>query len=45
MLNDLPWYISVGERWLVGIKDRKADLEAGMQRTLERIRAAAERSA
>jgi Polyketide cyclase / dehydrase and lipid transport len=45
MLNDLPWYISFGERWLVRIKDRKADLEAGMQRTLERIRAAAERGA
>ena len=42
MVNDLPWYVSIGER-IMGIKDRKADLEAGIQRTLERIKAAAER--
>jgi hypothetical protein len=42
MVGDLPWYISFGERRLMGIKDRKADLEAGMQRTLERIKAAGE---
>ena len=29
----------------MGIKDRKADLEAGMRRTLERIKAVAEGSA
>jgi hypothetical protein len=45
MMDDLPWYISFGERSLMGIKDRKADLEAGMRSTLERIRAAAEESA
>ena len=44
MMNDLPWYIAFGERRM-GIKDRKADLEAGMQRTLERIKAVAEGSA
>ena len=44
MLNDLPWYIALGERSM-GIKDRKADLEAGMLRTLERIKAVAEKSA
>jgi hypothetical protein len=45
MMNELPWYISFGERRLMGIEDRKADLEAGMQRTLERIKAVAEGSA
>ena len=45
MMDDLPWYISFGERSLMGIKDRKVDLEAGMQRTLERLKTAAERSA
>jgi hypothetical protein len=45
MMGDLPWYISFGERWLMKIKDRKADLEAGMQCTLERIKAVAEKSA
>lgn len=45
MMADLPWYISFGERWLTDVKDRKADLEAGMQQTLERIRAVAEASA
>ena len=45
MMNDLPWYISFGERRLMGIEDRKVDLEAGMQRTLERIKAVVEGSA
>jgi hypothetical protein len=45
MVNDLPWYISAGDRYVMGIKDRKTDLEAAMQRTLERIKAAAEGSA
>jgi hypothetical protein len=45
MMNDLPWYISFSERRLMGIEDRKADLEAGMQRTLERIKAVVEGSA
>ena len=44
MMDDLPWYISLSER-LMGVKDRKADLEAGMQRTLGRVKAAAETSA
>jgi hypothetical protein len=45
MMDDLPWYISFGERRVMGIEDRKADLEAGMQRTLERIKAVAEGNA
>jgi hypothetical protein len=45
MLSDLPWYISVDERWLMGINDHQADLQTGMLRTLERIKAVAESSA
>ncbi len=45
LVGDLPWYISFVQRSLMGIKDRRADLEAGMQRTLERIKAVAERTA
>jgi len=45
MASDLPRYIAFIQRSLMGIKDRKADLEAGMQRTLERIKAVAEASA
>jgi hypothetical protein len=41
MLQDLPWLVATGER-LMGIRDRKTDLEDGMRRTLERIKAVAE---
>jgi hypothetical protein len=45
MVGDLPWFVSFGERRLMRIEDRKADLEAAMQCTLERIKAAAEGNA
>ena len=45
MVNDVPWYILFCDRYLMGVKDRKADLENGMQQTLGRIKAAAEGSA
>jgi hypothetical protein len=45
MMNDLPSYIALVERSLMRVKDRKTDLEAGMQRTLERIKTVAEGSA
>jgi hypothetical protein len=45
LLNDLPWFIKATDRYLMGIKDRKADLEQAMQQTLERIKKAAEGSA
>ena len=38
MLRDLRWYYGVVERWLMGIKDRRADLERGMGETLQRIK-------
>jgi hypothetical protein len=45
IMNDLPGYINFGDRHILGIKDRKADLEANMQKTLGRLKAAAEGSA
>ena len=44
LLRDLPWYFRVADRRLMHIDDRKADLEAGMQETLERLKAAVERA-
>ena len=44
IVHDVPRYIVLGEK-IMGIKDRKADLEANMQQTLERIKSAAEGSA
>lgn len=42
MLVDVPWYFTASERWLMGVKDRKADLEANMGLTLQRLKVAAE---
>jgi hypothetical protein len=42
MLNGVPWYFRLSERVLMGVRDRKADLEANMRQTLERLKAAAE---
>ena len=38
MLRDLRWYYAFAERWLMGVKDRRADLQHGMAATLERIK-------
>jgi hypothetical protein len=38
VLNDLAWYYPLIERYLMGIKDRRADLERGMTETLGRIK-------
>ncbi len=45
MLDDMPWFIAATDRYLMGIKDRRADLEQAMQQTLGRIKTAAEGSA
>ena len=45
LLADMPQYIVLADRYLLGIKDRTADLEQAMQQTLERIKRAAEGSA
>lgn len=42
LLADVPWYLSLTERLLMGIKDRRADLQANMRETLQRLRAAVE---
>jgi len=45
MLNDVPSVITFAEKYIMRIKDRKADLEQNMAKTLERIKAAVEGSA
>jgi hypothetical protein len=40
--HDLPWHIAFIERRVIGIKDRRADLESGMRTTLQRLKRAAE---
>src|SRR5450755_3838764 len=40
LLRDMPWYFRFADRFLMGIKDRKADLETNMQETLRRLKAA-----
>ena len=42
MLDDVAWYFTASERWLMRVKDRKADLEAAMGRTLEQLKATVE---
>ena len=42
MLRDMRWYYAFAERWLMGVKDRRADLERGMAATLERVKAVVE---
>ncbi|HEY3702854.1 MAG TPA: SRPBCC family protein [Acidimicrobiales bacterium] len=43
MLNDIPLYIRLYDRFVMGVKDRKADLEANMADTLASIKACAEK--
>jgi uncharacterized protein YndB with AHSA1/START domain len=45
MMADVPGAIVFAEKYLMRIKDRKANLERDMQATLERIKAAVESSA
>jgi hypothetical protein len=45
MLRDLRWYYALAERWLMRVKDRRADLERGMTVTLERIKRVVESEA
>jgi uncharacterized protein YndB with AHSA1/START domain len=45
ILNDVPGFLVFVERHFMRIKDRKADLESGMQKTLGRLKAAVEGSA
>ena len=45
LLNDTPGYIDFFEKHFMRIKDRKANLEQGMEATLQRIKAAVEGTA
>jgi hypothetical protein len=45
MLRDIRWYYAFAERWLMRVKDRKADLERGMAETLQRIKQVVEAEA
>jgi hypothetical protein len=42
MLSDMPWYFRLGDRLLMGVKDRKTDLETNMRETLQRLKIATE---
>ena len=42
MLRDMPWYYCIADRYLMGIKDRTADLVSNMEATLQRLRAVTE---
>jgi Polyketide cyclase / dehydrase and lipid transport. len=42
MLADMPWYFALGDRFLMGVKDRQADLEKNMAETLQRLKSASE---
>jgi hypothetical protein len=44
MVSDMPWYFRLGDR-LLGINDRRADLESGMRETLQRLKTAVENRA
>jgi hypothetical protein len=42
LLHDLPLYLQLSDRWVMGVKDREADLVENMRQTLQRIKAAVE---
>ena len=44
MLTDMPGFIDFFEKRIMRVKDRKSDLEQNMQQTIERIKAAVEKS-
>jgi hypothetical protein len=43
MVRTIPLYIRLYDRWVMGVEDRKADLEANMRTTLFNLRAEAEK--
>jgi hypothetical protein len=42
MLRDVPWYFLLGDRFLMGVRDRRADLEENMAETLQRLKVVSE---
>jgi hypothetical protein len=45
LLRDLPWYYDFAHRWFMRVNDRRADLERGMEVTLDRIKGVVESEA
>ena len=45
MLRDIRWYYALAERWMMGVKDRQADLENGLAQTLQRVKQVVETDA
>ena len=43
LLDDLPLYLRLTDRFVMKVKDRAADLEANMERTLAKLKATLER--
>jgi Polyketide cyclase / dehydrase and lipid transport len=43
MLREMPWYFRFADRFLMGVKDRTADLVASMGETLQRLKIAIEK--
>ena len=42
MLRDMPWYYRFADRYLMGVKNRTADLVSNMEATLQRLKTAIE---
>ena len=42
MLRTMPWYFRLADRLLMGVQDRKADLETNMTETLRRLKTGVE---
>ena len=42
MVRDMPWYYRFADRYLMGVKDRTADLVSNMEATLQRLKTATE---
>ena len=42
MLSDMPWYYRFADRYLMGVRDRAADLVSNMEATLEHLKTATE---
>ena len=42
MLRDMPWYYRFADQYLMGVKDRTADLVSNMEATLQRLKTATE---
>jgi hypothetical protein len=45
LVTDMPWYFRMSDRFLMGVKDRHADLEKNMTETLQRLKTASENQA